>query len=52
MFSERTGLGITRIQKALAEASQKGLLSDSPLRHEPTPRGFQYLNDLQMLFLA
>jgi putative oxygen-independent coproporphyrinogen III oxidase len=52
MFQERTGLSITRIQAALAEATKKGLLSENPLKHEPTALGFQYLNDLQMLFLA
>ncbi len=52
MFTERTGLSLTRIQASVAEAMQKGLLSDNPFRHEPSARGFQFLNDLQMLFLA
>jgi coproporphyrinogen III oxidase-like Fe-S oxidoreductase len=52
MFSERTGLNITRVQAALAKATAKGLMSDQPWRHEPTRQGFQFLNDLQMLFLA
>jgi coproporphyrinogen III oxidase-like Fe-S oxidoreductase len=52
LFSERTGLSITRLQGAVAEATRKGLLSGNPMRHEPSARGFQFLNDLQMLFLA
>jgi putative oxygen-independent coproporphyrinogen III oxidase len=52
LFNERTGLSITRIQTALGEAARKGLISENPARHEPSARGFQFLNDLQMLFLA
>jgi putative oxygen-independent coproporphyrinogen III oxidase len=52
MFNERTGMSLTRIQAAIAEATKKGLISENPLRHEPSARGFQFLNDLQMLFLA
>lgn len=52
MFSERTGLSVVRLQSALAEATKRGLMSDDPMRHEPTALGFQFLNDLQMLFLS
>ncbi len=52
MFTERTGMSLIRIQASIAEAIRKGLMSENPLRHEPSARGFQFLNDLQMLFLA
>lgn len=51
-FSERTGLPITTIQKALEEAERRGLLERDFVRAWPTPRGFDFLSDLQGLFLA
>jgi oxygen-independent coproporphyrinogen-3 oxidase len=51
-FTERTGLGLTSIQKALEEAECKGLIERDFSRVKPTVRGFDFLNDLQALFLA
>ncbi|MBT3067846.1 radical SAM family heme chaperone HemW [Rhodoferax sp. U11-2br] len=51
MFAERTGLSINAITAALQEAQARGLM-DSDLAHaRPTSRGFDFLNDLQALFL-
>ena len=52
MFGERTGLALTAIQRPLAEAEAKGLLQRDLHRAWPTERGFDFLNDLQALFLA
>ena len=50
-FGERTGLTVTAIQRGLAQAEQNGLLARD-LRHVwPTPRGLDFLSDLQTLFL-
>ncbi len=51
-FLERTGLPPSSIAKALAQARAKGLLEADPARIAATPRGFDFLNDLQALFLA
>jgi oxygen-independent coproporphyrinogen-3 oxidase len=51
-FSERTGLPLTAIQKALDEAEAKGWITRDFARVEPTARGFDFLNDLQALFLT
>ena len=51
-FTERTGLGLTAIQKALEEAERKGLIERDFSRVKPTVRGFDFLNDLQALFLT
>lgn len=50
-FSERTGLPITALQKGLEEAEHKGLLVRDWTHAKPTVRGFDFLNDLQALFL-
>jgi putative oxygen-independent coproporphyrinogen III oxidase len=50
-FSERTGLAMTAIQKGLDEAERKGLLERDFTRIKPSQRGFDFLNDLQALFL-
>ena len=50
-FSERTGLPITAIQQALEEAERKGLLERDFARVRPSVRGYDFLNDLQALFL-
>jgi oxygen-independent coproporphyrinogen-3 oxidase len=50
-FGERTGLPLSAIEAGLAEAERRGLVRRD-LRHvEPTPLGFDFLNDLQALFL-
>lgn len=51
-FLERTGLPPSSIAKALAQARAQGLLEADPARIAATPRGFDFLNDLQALFLA
>jgi len=51
-FSERTGLAITAIQRGLEEAERKGLVMRDLARVTPTERGFDFLSDLQSLFLA
>ena len=51
-FTERTGLPVTAIAKALEEAERKGLIERDLVRVRPTERGFDFLSDLQALFLA
>lgn len=51
-FCERTGLAMTSIQKGLLEAEKKGLIGRDLNRVWPTERGFDFLSDLQALFLA
>jgi len=51
-FTERTGLPITAIAKGLEAAERKGLITRSVGHVQPTERGFDFLNDLQELFLA
>ena len=50
-FTERTGLAITSIAKALDEAERKGLIERDIAHVRPTERGFDFLSDLQALFL-
>ena len=50
-FSEKTGLPLSAIQANLEEAERKGLIERDFARIRPTARGFDFLNDLQMLFL-
>ena len=50
-FSERTGLAITAIARALEEAERKGWITRDLQRVLPTARGFDFLSDLQALFL-
>jgi oxygen-independent coproporphyrinogen-3 oxidase len=51
-FVERTGQSLTAIAGALDEAERKGLITRDLGRVRPTERGFDFLNDLQALFLA
>ncbi|MDB5732877.1 MAG: YggW family oxidoreductase [Variovorax sp.] len=51
-FSERTGLPLSAIEKPLAQARAKGLVDRDLHRVKPTERGFDFLSDLQALFLA
>ena len=51
-FAEKTGLPFTAVQKGLEEAESKGLVERDFARVWPTERGFDFLNDLQALFLA
>ncbi len=50
-FSERTGLPVTVLQSALTRAEEKGLITRDLQRVVPTTRGFDFLSDLQALFL-
>jgi putative oxygen-independent coproporphyrinogen III oxidase len=50
-FSERTGLPLVAIQAGLEEAERQGLLARDLHRAWPTERGFDFLSDLQSLFL-
>lgn len=50
-FGERTGLALTAIQRALEEAERKGWITRDLQRVQPTARGFDFLSDLQALFL-
>jgi oxygen-independent coproporphyrinogen-3 oxidase len=51
-FSERTGLALTAIEAALQEAERKGLIERDFSRVRPTQRGFDFLSDLQEIFLS
>ena len=51
LFSERTGLAITAIQAGLQAGQAQHLLKRDLTRVTPTVRGFDFLNDLQALFL-
>ncbi len=50
-YLERTGLPLSAIAAGLATARGRGLLTDDPARIQPTERGFDFLSDLQQLFL-
>lgn len=50
-FTERTGLPVSAIGKALEQAQAKGLVERSFDQVQPTERGFDFLSDLQSLFL-
>jgi oxygen-independent coproporphyrinogen-3 oxidase len=52
LFAERTGLPAQRLEAAVERAVQRGLLQRSGSRLAPTVRGFDFLTDLQQLFLA
>ena len=51
LLSERTGLPLGAFEKALTEAERLGLLGRDLQRIWPTERGFDFLSDLQALFL-
>ena len=51
-YVERTGLAVTSIAKALDEAERKGLIERDMAHVLPTERGFDFLSDLQALFLS
>jgi putative oxygen-independent coproporphyrinogen III oxidase len=50
-YMERTGLAMTSLQKGLQEAERLGLVERDFSRVWPTQRGFDFLSDLQALFL-
>ena len=51
LFTERTGLPITVIEKTLRQAETQGLLEWSIQRIRPTTRGYAHLNSLLQLFM-
>jgi oxygen-independent coproporphyrinogen-3 oxidase len=51
-FTERTGLPLSAIEAPLKEAERKGLIERDFARVRPTVRGFDFLSDLQALFLG
>ena len=51
-FTARTGLPLMAIAKGLQEAERKGLIERDMERVRPTERGFDFLSDLQELFLS
>lgn len=52
LFAERTGLPLHVIQKELAEAERRGLLTRDHERMAPTDLGRRFLNDLLEIFLS
>jgi putative oxygen-independent coproporphyrinogen III oxidase len=56
LFTERCGLPLSAIEKGLREAESRGLIERRGMPGaewvRPTVRGFDFLNDLQDLFLA
>jgi len=51
LFFERTGLALSALQPGLQQAIEKNLLIQTPKSIKPTERGFDFLSDLQELFL-
>lgn len=52
LLSERTGLPVNALQAGLADAHQRGLLSDDPERLAASAQGQLFLNDLLQIFLT
>ena len=50
-FRDRTGLPLSTIETALAQAQAKGLVTRDAVRVRPTVKGFDFLSDLQSIFL-
>jgi len=50
-FSERTGMPLSAIEKSMQAARDKGLLAHDMSHIRPTEKGFDFLSDLQSLFL-
>ena len=50
-FCERTGQAVTSIAAGLEVAERKGLIARDMGQVRPTERGFDFLSDLQALFL-
>ena len=51
LFSERTGIALTEIEKPLTEAQAKGLIDRDHAWIRPTELGWRFLSDLQAMFL-
>ncbi len=50
-FFERTGLTLNAVRQGLDEAERKGLIERDFAGVKPTARGFDFLSDLQAIFL-
>ncbi|CAN5273190.1 radical SAM family heme chaperone HemW [soil metagenome] len=50
-FTDRTGLSLAALSAGLDSAERQGLITRDFVRVWPTERGFDFLNDLQALFL-
>jgi putative oxygen-independent coproporphyrinogen III oxidase len=51
LFVERTGLPLSSIEPALRQAEARGLIERDATSVRPSVRGFDFLSDLQQLFL-
>jgi putative oxygen-independent coproporphyrinogen III oxidase len=51
LYTERTGQPLRTIEPALARAAERGLIERDGPNVRPTARGFDFLSDLQQLFL-
>jgi putative oxygen-independent coproporphyrinogen III oxidase len=51
LYAERTGLSPHGLEAAIAQAMQRGLLERQGGRLRPSVRGFDFLSDLQQIFL-
>ena len=52
LFSERTGLPLSRLQSQLLAAQREDLLEVTTEHMRPTLRGQRYLNQLLQIFLS
>ena len=52
LIDERTGLSAAVLAAPLREALAAGLIDADPSRFRASPRGLDFLNDLQSIFLA
>jgi oxygen-independent coproporphyrinogen-3 oxidase len=52
LFAERTGLGLHVVEPAIERGVSRGLLERGAGRIAPTTRGYDFLSDLQQLFLS
>lgn len=50
-FCARTGLPWTQVESRVQKAMEKGLLEESQGRLKPTPLGWRFVNDIQLIFL-
>ena len=50
-FTERTGMPLSALQAGLQQAQTQGLITVDGTHAQPSVRGFDFLNDLQALFL-
>jgi len=51
MFAERTGMPMSAVLASIETAQAQGLLVKDGEHVKPSTRGFDFLNDLQALFL-